>query len=119
MVKETRRSKDWTLYTGSLGTAFLLLKSYLVTKDAADLSLCAEIVGSCEASSRGSSLTPTLFFDYFDSIVWFDVLTIVLNITVADISADISFYRDCYKMIWSPYSLPVFGNFWAIYPPYD
>lgn len=58
-MKETwsrsRSPRDWTLYTGSLGTAFLLFKSYLVTGDAADLSLCANIVGSCHDASRGTS----------------------------------------------------------------
>ena len=37
-----RSPRDWTLYMGALGTAFLLLKSYLITNNAEDPSLCAD-----------------------------------------------------------------------------
>ncbi|CAN6461792.1 unnamed protein product [Victoria cruziana] len=57
VVKETwlragGRVKNFTLYTGSLGTAYLLLKAYRVTKDVNDLSQCAEIVEACASASR-------------------------------------------------------------------
>ncbi|XP_039137559.1 lanC-like protein GCL2 [Dioscorea cayenensis subsp. rotundata] len=59
VVKETwvragRRVKDFSLYTGALGTAFLLLKSYQVTGDRRDLTLCNEIVRGCDSASQGS-----------------------------------------------------------------
>ncbi|KAG9440997.1 hypothetical protein H6P81_016851 [Aristolochia fimbriata] len=61
IVKETvnytgRRAKDFTLYTGALGTAFLLFKSYQVTRNENDLKLCADMVDVCESASRGSDL---------------------------------------------------------------
>ncbi|XP_068652498.1 lanC-like protein GCR2 [Aristolochia californica] len=61
IVKKTmkstgRRVKDYTLYTGALGTAFLLFKSYQITKNKNDLELCVDIVGACESASRGSDL---------------------------------------------------------------
>ncbi|XP_058082777.1 lanC-like protein GCR2 [Magnolia sinica] len=59
IVKETwvragRRVRDFTLYTGSLGTAFLLFKAYEVTKNKNDLNLCIEIVRACDTASRES-----------------------------------------------------------------
>ncbi|KAK1309526.1 hypothetical protein QJS10_CPA09g01582 [Acorus calamus] len=59
IVRETwrgggRRVKDFTLYTGSLGTAFLLFKAYQVTDNRNDLSLCLEIVKACDAAARDS-----------------------------------------------------------------
>uniref|UniRef100_A0A7N0ZQE8 Uncharacterized protein n=1 Tax=Kalanchoe fedtschenkoi TaxID=63787 RepID=A0A7N0ZQE8_KALFE len=48
------RVRDFTLYTGALGTAFLLFKAYLVDKDLNDLRLCSEIVKQCDYASRGS-----------------------------------------------------------------
>ncbi|XP_010241998.1 PREDICTED: lanC-like protein GCL2 isoform X2 [Nelumbo nucifera] len=45
---------DFTLYTGSLGTAFLLFKAYQATKNKNDLNLCAEIVKACDSASSGS-----------------------------------------------------------------
>lgn len=59
MLKETwitdgRRVKDFTLYTGTLGTAYLLLKSYQVTNDANDLGLCNAIIRVCDAASSGT-----------------------------------------------------------------
>ncbi|KAL6903742.1 hypothetical protein ACP4OV_004555 [Aristida adscensionis] len=38
-------ARDFTLYTGALGTALLLFRAYRVTGDRADLATCAEIVG--------------------------------------------------------------------------
>ncbi|KAL9251564.1 LanC-like protein [Drosera capensis] len=46
--------KDYTLYTGALGTAFLLFKAFQVSGDPKDLSLCSEIVEACDLGSRGS-----------------------------------------------------------------
>ncbi|KAL5987660.1 hypothetical protein ACLOJK_035410 [Asimina triloba] len=59
IVKETwirpgHRVRDFTLYTGSLGTAYLLFKAYEVTQNKSDLTLCMEIVKACEAASRES-----------------------------------------------------------------
>nr|XP_009400289.1 PREDICTED: lanC-like protein GCL2 [Musa acuminata subsp. malaccensis] len=59
VVKETwvrsgRRAKDYTLYTGAFGTAFLLFKSYQVTSNRSDLGLCNEIVRACDQASQGS-----------------------------------------------------------------
>ncbi|XP_008809400.1 lanC-like protein GCL2 [Phoenix dactylifera] len=58
VVKETwvrfgRRAKDFTLYTGALGTAFLLFKAYQVTNNRGDLSLCSEIIRACDVGSQG------------------------------------------------------------------
>ncbi|XP_014494612.1 lanC-like protein GCL2 isoform X2 [Vigna radiata var. radiata] len=49
-----QKDGDFTLYCGVLGTAFLLLKSYEVTRNGNDLSLCSQIVKTCDAASLGS-----------------------------------------------------------------
>ncbi|KAG0458760.1 hypothetical protein HPP92_021888 [Vanilla planifolia] len=59
VVKETWvrygcRVKDPTLYTGALGTAFLLFKKYLVTANRSDLKLCRDVVKACDSASQGS-----------------------------------------------------------------
>lgn len=59
VVKETwgargKRVSDYTLYTGALGTAFLLFKAYQVTKDNSDLLVCSEIIKACEFEAKGS-----------------------------------------------------------------
>ncbi|KAL6544377.1 hypothetical protein OROMI_023239 [Orobanche minor] len=59
VVKETWFAKgklvsDFTLYTGALGTAFLLFKAYQVTGDKNDLALCSDIIKACESASIGS-----------------------------------------------------------------
>ncbi|OVA00559.1 Lanthionine synthetase C-like [Macleaya cordata] len=59
IVKETwgyggRRVRDFTIYTGSLGIAYLLFKSYQVTNNKNDLNLCSEIVQACDSASRSS-----------------------------------------------------------------
>ncbi|ESW21597.1 hypothetical protein PHAVU_005G083500 [Phaseolus vulgaris] len=59
VVRETwgsrgKRVKDYTLYTGALGTAYLLFKAYQVTKDGNDLNLCSEIVEACHSASADS-----------------------------------------------------------------
>ncbi|XWS63399.1 hypothetical protein CRYUN_Cryun06bG0093500 [Craigia yunnanensis] len=45
---------DFTLYCGTLGTAFLLFKSYQLTNDTNDLSLCLAIVDACNSASLSS-----------------------------------------------------------------
>ncbi|EHA8591990.1 putative LanC-like protein GCL2 [Cocos nucifera] len=52
-VRYGRRAKDFTLYTGALGTAFLLFKAYQVTNNRNDLSLCSEIIRACDFASQG------------------------------------------------------------------
>ncbi|CAJ2655024.1 unnamed protein product [Trifolium pratense] len=46
-----QRVADFTLYCGLLGTAFLLFKSYHVTRNTNDLTLCSQIIKSCDAAS--------------------------------------------------------------------
>ncbi|KAF7822733.1 lanC-like protein GCR2 [Senna tora] len=59
VVKETwgstgKRVKDYSLYTGALGTAYLLFKAYQVTKNRDDLNLCLNIVKACDSASIDS-----------------------------------------------------------------
>ncbi|KAI3427545.1 uncharacterized protein J3R85_009373 [Psidium guajava] len=59
VVRETRaasgkRLQDYTLYTGALGTAYLVFKAFQVTKNESDLKLCSEIIRACDAASRDS-----------------------------------------------------------------
>ncbi|XP_057796537.1 lanC-like protein GCL2 [Salvia miltiorrhiza] len=49
-----QRVEDFSLYAGTLGTAYLLLKSFQVTRNKNDLSLCLEIVKACDSSSTRS-----------------------------------------------------------------
>ncbi|CBI28768.3 hypothetical protein VitviT2T_017735 [Vitis vinifera] len=46
--------RDFTLYSGVLGTAYLLFRAYLVTANKTDLGLCSEIVKACDSASLGS-----------------------------------------------------------------
>ncbi|KAL1562446.1 LanC-like protein gcl2 [Salvia divinorum] len=46
--------KDYSLYAGTLGTAYLLFKTFQVTGNKNDLSLCLEIVKACDSSSTQS-----------------------------------------------------------------
>lgn len=46
--------RDFSLYSGALGTAFLLFKAYHVDKNQNDLGLCLEIVKACDSSSSAS-----------------------------------------------------------------
>lgn len=43
--------QDFSLYAGTLGTAFLLFKSFQVTGNTGDLSLSSEIIKACDSSS--------------------------------------------------------------------
>lgn len=58
-----KKDGDFSLYCGVLGTAFLLLKSYEVTRNGNDLSLCSQIVKACDAASVRSRFS--LFQFYF------------------------------------------------------
>ncbi|XP_031284072.1 lanC-like protein GCR2 isoform X1 [Pistacia vera] len=49
-----KRVKDYSLYTGALGTAYLLFKVYQVTKSENDLKLCSDIVKACDSASKDS-----------------------------------------------------------------
>ncbi|XP_050204544.1 lanC-like protein GCL2 [Mercurialis annua] len=46
--------QDFSVYSGSLGTAFLVFKSYQVTKNENDLLLCLQIVKGCDSASLAS-----------------------------------------------------------------
>lgn len=50
-----QRVRDFTLYSGALGTALLLLKAHEVTSNHIDLSLCAQIVKACDQASSMST----------------------------------------------------------------
>ncbi|CAN6282607.1 unnamed protein product [Urochloa humidicola] len=52
-VKAGQQVTDYTLYTGALGTAFLLFKSFRITGDRRDLALAADIVRACDEASQG------------------------------------------------------------------
>jgi hypothetical protein len=65
-VRETwgltaKRVHDYTLYTGALGTAYLLFKAFQVTQNEKDLKLCSEIVKACDSASRDSGYSLSLF----------------------------------------------------------
>ncbi|PSR95323.1 LanC-like protein [Actinidia chinensis var. chinensis] len=49
-----RRVRDFTLYSGTLGTAFLLFKACQVSPNRDDLALCSEIVKACDSASSHS-----------------------------------------------------------------
>ncbi|GMP52891.1 hypothetical protein CsSME_00018552 [Camellia sinensis var. sinensis] len=60
VVKETwgssgrRVHDDCILYTGVLGTAFLLFKAYQISNNKDDLNLCSQIVKACHTASRSA-----------------------------------------------------------------
>ncbi|OMP04677.1 Lanthionine synthetase C-like protein [Corchorus olitorius] len=59
VVRETwglrgKRVQDYTLYTGALGTAYLLFKAYQVTKNENDLQSCSDIIKACDSASKDS-----------------------------------------------------------------
>ncbi|OMO80330.1 Lanthionine synthetase C-like protein [Corchorus capsularis] len=59
VVRETwglrgKRVQDYTLYTGALGTAYLIFKAYQVTKNENDLQLCSDIIKACDSASKDS-----------------------------------------------------------------
>lgn len=49
------RVRDYTLYTGALGTAFLLFKAYQVAKNPDDLRISSDIIRACDSPSTASS----------------------------------------------------------------
>ncbi|KAJ0750918.1 putative lanthionine synthetase C, six-hairpin glycosidase-like superfamily [Helianthus annuus] len=49
------RLNDYRVYTGALGTAFLVFKAYQVSHNKKDLDLCKDIVKACDSASSGSS----------------------------------------------------------------
>lgn len=58
IVKETwvntqAAVRDFSLYTGSLGTAYLCFKAYEVMKNPDDLTLCTQIVEQCATAAQG------------------------------------------------------------------
>ncbi|GKC68193.1 LanC-like protein GCL2 [Tanacetum coccineum] len=55
-----QKVQDFTIYTGTLGTAFLLLKSYQVSNNKNDLDLCSEIIKACDSASSDSSVVSFL-----------------------------------------------------------
>lgn len=75
IVRETwvvagKRVQDYTLYTGSLGTAFLLLKAYQITSNEDDLTLCSEIVKACDSASSTSGYVSFLpLFPFAGSVM--------------------------------------------------
>lgn len=61
MVNETwladgKRVRDFSLYTGALGTAFLLFKAYQITEQKNDLSLCSDFIRFYDSASQGSGM---------------------------------------------------------------
>ncbi|KAI3820579.1 hypothetical protein L1987_08127 [Smallanthus sonchifolius] len=50
-----KRLNDYTVYTGALGTAFLVFKAYQITHNNKDLDLCKHILKACDSASFGSS----------------------------------------------------------------
>lgn len=62
---------DFSLYTGALGTAFLLFKSFLVTNNGNDLSLCSQIIKACDSASVQSRYLVGFFFlSIYFSLLW-------------------------------------------------
>lgn len=57
-----RRLQDCILYTGALGTAYLVLKAYEITHNENDLKLCSEIIKSCDSATRSNGYNPYLYF---------------------------------------------------------
>lgn len=50
--------QDFTLYCGTLGTAFLLFRSYQLTQNKNDLALCLDIINGCNSvASRSRDVT--------------------------------------------------------------
>ncbi|KAI3502216.1 hypothetical protein L1887_30248 [Cichorium endivia] len=54
VAKTSRSIQDFTVYAGTMGTAFLLLKSFQVTGNKNDLNLCSQIIKNCDSASKHS-----------------------------------------------------------------
>ena len=52
--------QDFTLYCGTLGTAFFLFRAYLLTNNNNDLALSSQIVKACDTASFNSRYSPHL-----------------------------------------------------------
>ncbi|KAG8473330.1 hypothetical protein CXB51_035443 [Gossypium anomalum] len=61
----SQKVSDFTLYCGTLGTAFLLFKSYQLTNNNNDLSLCLAIVDACDSASLSSRYIYHFFLRFF------------------------------------------------------
>ncbi|KAK4839667.1 hypothetical protein QYF36_023825 [Acer negundo] len=48
------RVQDYSLYTGALGTAYLVFKAYQFTQNENHLKLCSHIVKACDSASTNS-----------------------------------------------------------------
>ncbi|KAM7262357.1 hypothetical protein ACFE04_021434 [Oxalis oulophora] len=55
MTSQSGSGLDPTMYTGLLGTAFICLRSYLVTGNQHDLKLSAQIIHTCASPTRVAS----------------------------------------------------------------
>ncbi|KAL5736268.1 hypothetical protein ACOSQ2_031056 [Xanthoceras sorbifolium] len=51
-----KRVKDYSLYAGALGTAYLVFKTYQLTQNENHLKLCSDIVKACDSASTDSGL---------------------------------------------------------------
>lgn len=52
---EWKPCEGLTLYTGDLGTTYLVFKAFQVIKHLDDLNLCLKIVKACDSASAKSS----------------------------------------------------------------
>ncbi|KAK1549692.1 hypothetical protein Q3G72_006308 [Acer saccharum] len=53
-VLSGNRVQDYSLYTGALGTAYLVFKAYQFTQNETHLKLCSHIVKACDSASTDS-----------------------------------------------------------------
>ena len=76
--------RDFTLYSGVLGTAYLLFRAYLVTANKTDLGLCSEIVKACDSASLGSRFT---FYPHDINCFWvLDCISVCVLFGIWDLS---------------------------------
>ena len=52
--------QDCSLYTGALGTAYLVFKAYQFTQNENHLKLCSHIVKACDSASTDSGYSLSL-----------------------------------------------------------
>ncbi|KAK3199097.1 hypothetical protein Dsin_022512 [Dipteronia sinensis] len=55
------RVQDYSLYTGALGTAYLVFKAYQFTQNKTHLQLCSHIVKACDSASTNSGRVTFIF----------------------------------------------------------
>jgi hypothetical protein len=94
-----QRVGDFTLYSGLLGTAFLLFKSYLVTRNTNDLTLCSQIIKSCDAASLFSRFCNSLPLQ----LVLF--LSVMGLCKVSNFELLLGFLQRCYLYLWTCWCL--------------